>query len=616
MRASTEMNERKQAEKAIKGEGDNIQRYLDIAGVMLVIVNAHQKVSFINKRGCEILGWEEAEIIGKNWFNTFIPKRIKDEAKAVFEKLMAEGEIDGVEYRETPVLTKCGEERLIAWRNTVLADKVGKIIGTIYLGEDITEHKKLEHSLNERVKELQCLHGIAEIREKSDITSDEIYSEVLNLICAAWQYPDITCARITINNKSFKTQDFRETKWRLSSCIEVDGERAGEMMVCYLEERPELDEGPFLREERLLLNTVAERLGRIAERLQIEEAVQNSERLYRSLFQEANEGIFLHDVAGNVTMANRAIAELTGYTVDELTNMNVSKWLSAPSFETITEIQKNQLDGKAAAIGQRYQLQMIRKDGEKRTIEVATRLLTSRNSSPISQSIVRDITKEKQISENIRAYANKVVEAQEEERRRIARELHDETAQALVSLGMDIDSLIKTKWQLSEDIVKHLEELRNRINDIFQGVRYLSRALRPPMLEELGLLEALRCLSSDVADQYGITVHCKVLGTPRRLTPETELMLFRIAQEALSNVGKHARATEALVQIEFSVERVKLLISDNGQGFELPQGTDVAAFSGKMGLLGMQERARLVDGTLKVQSGLGKGTTLTLEVLR
>ena len=166
-------------------------------------------------------------------------------------------------------------------------------------------------------------------------------------------------------------------------------------MVCYLEERPELDEGPFLGEERLLLNTVAERLGRIAERLQIEEAVQNSERLYRSLFQEANEGIFLHDVAGNVTMANRAIAELTGYTVDELTNMNVSKWLSAPSFETITEIQKNQLDGKAAAIGQRYQLQMIRKDGEKRTIEVATRLLTSRNSSPISQSIVRDITKEK-----------------------------------------------------------------------------------------------------------------------------------------------------------------------------------------------------------------------------
>jgi len=615
MRVSTETNEHKQVEKAINGGGDNIQWYLDIAGVMLVVINAHQKVSVINKKSCEILGCEEEEVIGKDWFNTFVPKSIGDEAKAVFEKLMAGGEIERVEYCETPVLTKCGEERLIAWHNTVLTDKVGKIIGTICLGEDITERKQVEHSLNERVKELQCFYGIAEIRERS-ITLDEIYSGVLNLICAAWQYPDITCARLTINGKIFKTQNFRETQWQLSSCIEINRERAGEVMVCYLEERPKLNEGPFLREERLLLNTVAERLARTAEHLQAEEALRKSERLYRSLFQEANEGIFLHDLTGRMTMVNKSMAELTGYTLEELTNMNVSKWLSAPSFETIREIQRKQLEKETAVSGQRCQLEMVRKDGEKRTIEVATRLLTSRNSSPISQSIVRDITKEKQISENIRAYASKVVEAQEEERRRIARELHDETAQALLSLGMDIDSLIKTRGQLSKDIVKHLEELRNRTNDIFQGVRYLSQALRPNMLEGLGLLEALRCLTSDVADQYGITVHCEVLGTPRRLTPEIELTLFRIAQEALTNIGKHARATEALVQIEFSAGKVSLMITDNGRGFELPEETDDLAFSGKLGLMGMQERARLVDGNLTVHSQLGKGTTLTLEVLR
>jgi len=138
----TDITERKQAEEALRGERDRAQKYLDVAGVTLVALDAKQKVSLINKRGCEILGHPEEEIIGKNWFDNFVPDRVRSEVVAVFNKLMA-GEIELVEYYENSVLTKTGGELLIAWHNTVLTDERGNTIGILSSGEDITERRLL-----------------------------------------------------------------------------------------------------------------------------------------------------------------------------------------------------------------------------------------------------------------------------------------------------------------------------------------------------------------------------------------------------------------------------------------------------------------------------------------
>ena len=150
----------KWAEEALITERDKAKSYLDIAGVIIVVIDSDQKVSLINKRGCEILGYDEEEIIGKNWFDTFIPKRNRDEVKATFKKLIA-GEVEPVEYFENPVLTRNKDERIIAWHNTFLRDEDSKIIATLSSGEDITEHKKadeeiqkLNEELNQRVIEL------------------------------------------------------------------------------------------------------------------------------------------------------------------------------------------------------------------------------------------------------------------------------------------------------------------------------------------------------------------------------------------------------------------------------------------------------------------------------
>jgi len=144
----------------------------------------------------------------------------------------------------------------------------------IHLQKEIIYRKKTEHSLSERVKELNCLYGIATVAETSGITLDEIHRRVTNLLPVSWQYPEIAYARIIISGKIFKTANYKDTEWKQSSDIKVLGEKEGIVEVGYLEERPEIDEGPFLKEERLLINAVAVQLGRIIEHKQAERELQ------------------------------------------------------------------------------------------------------------------------------------------------------------------------------------------------------------------------------------------------------------------------------------------------------------------------------------------------------
>ena len=144
-----DITERKKMENIFKKERDKAQLYLDIAGVMLVAIDADQKVTLINKKGCEILGYDdETEVVGKNWFDNFVQEKIRTEVKTVFAKLIT-GDNCLLEYYENPVLTKDGKERIIAWHNAMLRDETGKITGTLSSGEDITERKQGETALCE-----------------------------------------------------------------------------------------------------------------------------------------------------------------------------------------------------------------------------------------------------------------------------------------------------------------------------------------------------------------------------------------------------------------------------------------------------------------------------------
>ena len=601
-----------------------LAKIVDGSCIPSFVINRNHEITHWNTAVEALTGIKKEEIVGtgEQWRAFWPEKRpvmadlIVDGASAEEMEGYYQGRcqksplIDGA-YEAEGFYPEMGREgKWLHFSASPIKGPDGEIIGAIETLQDITRQKRAEHALNERVKELQCLHDIGNIARRPGITLDELYQEVSDLLPSAWQYPEITCARIAIDDKEFKTENYRETEWKQSSVIKVHGERAGVVEVSYLEERPDADEGPFMKEERLLIDVVAGRLGRTTERKRIEEALQESERSYRELFEAALDAIWVHDLKGNIIKANKATEKLTGLSSEELTKENIQGFLSKEGLRLAKEVLRKLMKGEA--IAQPYEQQLVRKDGTEATLRITTSPIFSDGKLVAFQNIARDITKEKQMQENLRYYLQEITRAQEEERKRIARELHDSTAQTLIALLHQLDNLLSEKAEMPVREAKALWSFYEDIRDILREVRRFSRDLRPSILDDLGLLPALEWVTGELQKEYGVYTTLKVTGSKRRFSPEAELTLFRIVQEALRNIAKHAQASKAEVRLQFDKQKIRLTISDDGAGFKPPESLGDLLRSGKLGLAGIRERVQLLHGSLKLNSETGKGTTLII----
>lgn len=217
-------------------------------------------------------------------------------------------------------------------------------------------------------------------------------------------------------------------------------------------------------------------------------------------------------------------------------------------------------------------------------------------------------------NEELGVYAAHVLHAQEEERQRVARELHDGTVQTLVLLCRRLDSVGGGSESLPPSVISELREARRTTEEVIQELRDFTKALRPPTLDDLGIVTSIRRLLTDFKEQTRIGCQLKVVGNERRFSPDKELGIFRIAQEALRNVERHAKATHVSVTLAFSEHTASLDVVDNGQGFSLPPVPGNFTAIGQGGLIGMHERARLLNGTLEIQSNPGNGTRVTASI--
>lgn len=223
------------------------------------------------------------------------------------------------------------------------------------------------------------------------------------------------------------------------------------------------------------------------------------------------------------------------------------------------------------------------------------------------QSELAEMARRVQASqEGLHDYIGAITSAQEEERLRLARDLHDDTIQELIAL--------KQRLQLAEkagrdpNAVRVLSELQGLAEGTIENVRRLTRALRPIYLEDLGLVPALEMLARETSGADGLKVGFECLGQERRLPRDVELPLYRIAQQALNNVVRHAHANRASLKIDFREAETRVEVQDDGVGFELPWLPTDFASRGHFGLLGMRERADLIGAQLEVRSGPGRGT--------
>lgn len=397
----------------------------------------------------------------------------------------------------------------------------------------------------------------------------------------------------------------------------------------------------FDEEDEKLLTTIgseiyicSENARLYQEQARMMEQVRASEGSYRELFESAHDAIWIHDLHGNIIAANEAAARLIGFDPEEIPGellgydsekvpykldeyglsplpLNVKSFLSEESLSLAREMRDELLQGHMAV--QPYEQQIMRADGTMATIMLTTNLIARDGEPKAFQNIARDISKEKQMQENMRLYIQQITRAQEKESSRIARELHDSTAQELIALLHQVEGLLRDRAKLPLSEAKALWRIHEQIKGILQEVRYFSRDLRPSILDDLGLRAALEWLVEQLEIEHKVECHLIVVGQERRLASETEVMIFRIVQEAIRNIGKHSQASKAEVTVKFEQKETAITVKDNGVGFQLLESVGDLTRAGKLGLAGMQERAQLLGGSLSIQSEPGIGTTIVVK---
>lgn len=334
-------------------------------------------------------------------------------------------------------------------------------------------------------------------------------------------------------------------------------------------------------------------------------------RNYEELFTNASDAIWIHDVEGDITLANKACEKLTGYSVSELIGKNVREFLAPEALTLARQVRDRLVRGEA--MEHRYEQRLIKKDGSGAIVQLATRLIISDGKPQTFQNMARDITEEGKLRDNLQFYLRQVLQAQEEERKRLARELHDDTSQQILLLTHGVDNLASKAERYSpQELRSELGKLYELSQQTYQNIKHYAQALRPSILDDLGLVAAIKWLAEEIHKLSGIEIQVKTDIIPL-LPPETQLVLFRIVQESLNNVHRHSGASEASITVECQGDEVRVTISDNGKGFELPRQLSDFAGQGKLGLTGMAERVRLIGGELEVSSQIGKGTKIIVK---
>ncbi|MCK4354394.1 MAG: PAS domain S-box protein [Dehalococcoidia bacterium] len=332
---------------------------------------------------------------------------------------------------------------------------------------------------------------------------------------------------------------------------------------------------------------------------------------YEELFANASDAIWIHDLDGTITLANKACETLTGYSVSELTGRNVREFLTPETLSLARRVKENLLS--SGAMEHRYEQRLTKRDGSEAIMQLAHRLIVRKGKPQAFQNLARDITEERRLQDNLQFYLRQVLQAQEEERKRLARELHDDVSQLILLLTHGIDNIAsKAEIYSPQELRNELGKLYEVSKETYQDIKRYAQALRPSILDDLGLVAAVKWLAEEIHNFSGIEIQVKTDTVPP-LPPETQLVLFRIVQEALNNIHRHSEASQASITIEYQEAQVRVTISDNGKGVELPNQLSEFASRGKLGLIGMAERARLIGGELEVSSQIGKGTKIIVK---
>jgi PAS domain S-box-containing protein len=352
---------------------------------------------------------------------------------------------------------------------------------------------------------------------------------------------------------------------------------------------------------------VAELEERIAERKRVEHALRESEERYRELFENAKDAIYVHDLNGTYLKVNRAAEKLTGYTSQEILGHDFTAFVAPEHVNYVRESFCKKLAQQSETT---YEVDVMAKDGRRVPVEVSSRAIYQNGKLVGVQGMVRDISERKWAQDALQMFSRQLIDAQEDERRRIARELHDQIGQILTAVKMNLHSV--QDFCNAPEASSYVKDNIEAVDAALRLVRDLSVDLRPPILDDLGLATALRWYVDRYTKRTGLGVEV-IIDLPdenERFSRHLETACFRIAQEALTNVVRHANATQIVVRLIKDNDRLLLSVKDDGVGFDLESLRREEPRAATLGLISMQERAHAAGGLIQIDSSPSNGTEI------
>jgi PAS domain S-box-containing protein len=660
--------ERRAKEEALEESEERFRNMADYAPVMVWVTDPNASASFVSKSWYEFTGQRPETALGFGWLNALHPDD-RQYAHDTFVTANHRREPFRLDYR---LRRHDGEYRWVIDSAAPRFGPQGNFLGYIGSVMDITERKRAEeksnellHCLDERVKELTALHRAARILQNEQQTTPEWLQQFVAVLPPAWQYPEVTAACIRLGELEFATPSFKQTPWTQRADFSVAEGLRGTIEVVYLDERPAEQEGPFLAEERNLIDSLAEMLRAAIERRQAQEQVS----LLQTITMEVSAA---NDLSSTLEVVLRRVCEKTGWVIGQAwiprqdgTVLDCSPaWFSvAPGLEKFRQyseattflpsvgmpgrvwsskqpawIQDVTLDpnfpraqlagevGLKAALGipilsgdevlavMEFFMREPRREDE-RLVKVITAVAAQLDlvieRKRAEQTLRENETALRASYARIRDLAGGLITAQEAERSRIAGDLHDDVNQQLAGLSIAL-SHVKRQLQNGGDatVQDEITRLQQRTSDLADVIRNLSHELHPGVLQHAGLSAALKGHCAEFGRQHAIEVTLSTAGGLDGIPQDVALCLYRVAQEALHNTAAHADARKAHVTLSCTEDELELVIADDGQGFDLAE----AQGRGGLGLISLEERVRLVEGSLTINTEPQRGTEVRVRV--
>ncbi|OIP00729.1 MAG: hypothetical protein AUJ97_07685 [Bacteroidetes bacterium CG2_30_32_10] len=348
------------------------------------------------------------------------------------------------------------------------------------------------------------------------------------------------------------------------------------------------------------IGELAETFNKTTFRLQtITEELKEREEHLSHFYEATLDGIVLHE-NGKMILFNKALAIITGYNSEELNSKKIQE---------LIDINENQIKEEQQQVFS-YETLCYRKGGNKFPVEIQERMIDFRGRM-IKATVIRDISERKNVEDELKSERESrlsaLIDGQEMERQRFSRELHDGLGQELIAMKMKYENIINQQCGGTKD---NLILLLEQFDKVIDEVRRISENLMPSILKEFGIDNALKNLSKTFTTLSEIKVHYDSIGNFDKIDDKTKTYLYRISQEALNNIAKHSEATEVNIQLIELSGNLRLIIEDNGKGFNFTPNF----VSKGNGIYNIKERANLINALISIDSAPGKGTVITIKV--